>query len=174
MTEQKISMYPYRPPKKYTKKSLHGRVRSANIPYEDVERIRKFYYHVFGWDMFRLPKNVLGRNPAEETPDICCACGPAGASWECIVPGYLSVVLVHNDPGYEKPYVMMEVDMEVSLQETLNRVTAKGGRVLGGSGNSGDWAEVAMIEDPSGNRILLWKCPDSRTWQEPETDYDRE
>ena len=52
---------------------------------------------------------------------------------------------------------------------------AAGGKLLRmGGDNPGDWAEVATVEDPAGNRLLLWKCPDSRTWEEPETDYDRE
>lgn len=174
MTENTTQNYPYRPPKKFTKKSLHGRVRTGNFLYEDLQRAQKFYVNVFGWDMFKLPKNVLGRCPDEATPDVICASGPAQFGWEGSVPGYMPAELIHKDEEMNKPYVMIEVEMDVPLAKTLERIVAKGGKVIGGADNPGDWAEVAMVEDPAGNRLLLWKCPDSRTWEEPEADYDKE
>ncbi|MCL1883496.1 MAG: VOC family protein [Defluviitaleaceae bacterium] len=166
--------YPFRAPKKFTKKSLHGRARTATMIYKDMERAQKFYVNVFGWDMFKLPKDVLGRTPDESTPDICCATGPAGVSWECIVPGYLSCTLIKEESDTDKPYLMLEVEMDVSFQETLDKFVQKGGKIISRSNNTGAWAEVAMVEDPAGNRLMLWRCPDSRTWQEPETDYDKD
>ena len=174
MSEYKSGAYPYRPPKKFTKKSLHGRVRTGNLLYEDLVRAQKFYVNVFGWDMFKLPKNVLGRCPDDATPDVICASGPAQFGWEGAVPGYMPAELIHKDDEMNKPYVTMEVEMDVSLQETLDRVVEKGGKIIDSKGEAGDWAEVAMVEDPAGNRLLLWRCPDSRTWEEPETDYDKE
>ena len=34
------------------------------------------------------------------------------------------------------------------------------------------WQPHAVIEDPAGNYLYLWKCPSSRTWDELETEYD--
>ena len=73
-----------------------------------------------------------------------------------------------------KPFLMMEVSMDVPLEETLKSVEVAGGKIIYGNDNANDWAECAMVEDPAGNRLLLWKCPDSRTWEEPEADYDKE
>ena len=75
MYNDENTSYPGRPPKKFPDKSLHGRVRSAYIPYENLSRAQKFYVNVFDWDMFALPPNVLGRVPDKETPDVCCATG---------------------------------------------------------------------------------------------------
>lgn len=173
--EQKTNGYPHRPPKRFPEKSLHGRARTGNLLYNDMERAQKFYVNVFGWDMFKLPPNVLGRCPAPETPDVCCATGPAQFGWEGAVPGYMPMELVHRNELDNKPYLMLEVDMRVSLESTLERFTKAGGKVLRvGGDRGGDWAEVALVEDPAGNRLLLWKCPDSRTWEEPETDYDKD
>ena len=108
-----------------------------------------------------MPKNVLGRCPDDATPDVICASGPAQFGWEGAVPGYMPAELIHKDDEMNKPYVMMEVEMDVSLQETLDRVVEKGGKIIDSKGEAG-------------NRLLLWRCPDSRTWEEPETDYDKE
>ena len=174
MYNDQNTAYPGRAPKKFTDKSLHGRVRSAYLPYDDLKRAQKFYVEVFDWDMFSLPPNVLGRVPEEGAPDVCCATGPAQFGWEGAVPGFMPTMLVkrtEKDPG---PFLMMEVSMDVSLEETVSKLIAAGGRFVYGNDNANDWAECAMVEDPAGNRLLLWKCPDSRTWEEPETDYDRE
>ena len=69
MYNDENTSYPGRPPKKFPDKSLHGRVRSAYIPYENLSRAQKFYVNVFDWDMFALPSNVLGRVPDKETSD---------------------------------------------------------------------------------------------------------
>lgn len=173
--KNEISKYPFRAPKKFTKKSLHGRVRTAYLLYSDLKRAQKFYINVFGWDMFKLPQNVLGRCPAEETPDVICASGPAQAGWEGAVPGYMPVELIYKDAENDKPFVMLEVSMNVPLQETVDEVVAAGGKLIKMGGDTkGAWADVATVEDPAGNRLLLWKCPDSRTWEEPEADYDKE
>lgn len=174
MFNDQNTAYPGRPPKKFLQKSLHGRIRSGYITYEDLERAQKFYVNVFGWDMFALPPNVMGRVQEEGAPDVCCASGPAQFGWEGAVPGYMPFMLVkrtEKDPG---SFLMMEVSMDVPLQETVDRIVVAGGKYIYGNDNPNDWAETAMIEDPAGNRILIWKCPDSRTWEEPETDYDKE
>ena len=49
--EKTTNTYPYRPPKKYPQKDLHGRVRFGRIFYHDFERAQKFFVNVFGWDM---------------------------------------------------------------------------------------------------------------------------
>lgn len=175
MEQQKTTaVYPFRAPKKFTEKSLHGRVRTAYLLYDDLRRAQKFYTNVFGWDMFRLPQNVLGRCPSPETPDVICATGPAQFGWEGAEPGYMPTELIYRDAQNDKPFVMIEVSMSVPLQKTVDSLVAAGGKLLKMGGDTqGDWADVATVEDPAGNRLLLWKCPDSRTWEEPEAEYDK-
>ena len=60
MAEEKTNVYPYRPPKKYPKKDLHGRPRVMQMQYKDFKRFQKFYVNVFGWDMFELPETAGG------------------------------------------------------------------------------------------------------------------
>ncbi|MDD6878679.1 MAG: hypothetical protein PUD59_00405 [bacterium] len=174
MFNDQNTSYPGREPKKFREKSLHGRVRSGYLPYDNLERAQKFYVNVFDWDMFALPPNVMGRVPDKETPDVCCASGPAQFGWEGAVPGYMPFMLVKRTEKDPVPFLMMEVSMDVPLSETVERVVAAGGKFIYGNDNKNDWAETAMVEDPAGNRIILWKCPDSRTWEEPETGYDKD
>ena len=41
--EKKTTIYPYRPPRKYPKKDLHGRVRYGRIFYHVLPRAQKFF-----------------------------------------------------------------------------------------------------------------------------------
>lgn len=52
------SCYPFRAPKKYTRKSLHGRPRFGAIHYHvgNFKRFQKFWVDLFGGDMIELPE----------------------------------------------------------------------------------------------------------------------
>lgn len=66
--EKKTNIYPYRPPKKYPKKDLHGRVRFGRIFYHDLPRAQKFFVNVFGWDM--IDAVILGIDDYEHRPSV--------------------------------------------------------------------------------------------------------
>lgn len=61
---EKTNVYPYRAPKKYPKKDLHGRPRFLLLSYNDFKRFQKFYVNVFGWDMFELPEAAAAQKKA--------------------------------------------------------------------------------------------------------------
>ena len=89
--------------------------------------------------------------------------------------------LYYDATGKEKPFFMMEVHMDEPITNTLDKVVALGGKVLhctqsaASDGNEdANWLSGADIEDPAGHKIFLWKCPASRTWEEPEAGYDKE
>ena len=104
-----------RPPKKYLKKSLHGRVRGMMIPYDEYERAKKFYVYVFGWDVMRVPQGVFIED-TDERPSLMCATGPSQVSWEASQPGYVWAQLVARE-HCEKPQVFMEVSMRLESGE---------------------------------------------------------
>ena len=72
--------------------------------------------------------------------------------------------------------------MDQPLDETLKMITDNGGKIITDKKRSAfakeptdeGWLVTAVAEDLAGNLLYLWKCPPSRTWEEPETDYDRE
>ena len=172
MNENTRSAYPHRPPKKYPRKSLHGRVRGMMIPYDEYERAKQFYINAFGWDAIRVPQGVFIED-TDERPSLMCATGPSQVSWEASVPGHIWAQLVARE-HCPKPQAFMEVNMDVPLDETVAYLTARGWRVVSKTKIKGDWADFIVVEDPDGNRELLWKCPDSRTWDEPEAGYDKD
>lgn len=168
----KTTDYPGRPPKKYPQKSLHGRVRGMMIPYEDYERAVTFYKTVFGWDMIRVPQGIFIED-SDDRPHTMCATGPSQISWEANIPGHVWAQLVAKE-RVPKVQTFNEVSMEVPLTDTVKALTDRGWKLISKTEINGDWADFVVVEDPDGNRQLLWKCPDSRTWEEPEAGYDRE
>jgi hypothetical protein len=167
--------YPYRPPKRFPQKDLHGRVRFAQFGYKDFDRFKKFAVNVWGWDMFELPETAGGTELGEAKPSLLVATGPTYETWEGYLPGHMNAI-VHYDPDGSKGYVMMtEVHMDVPLAETVDKLVAAGATLVGElPPESDDWVTSVNIADPDGNVLNLWKCPTSRTWEEPEAAYDED
>lgn len=164
-----------RTPKRYPRRSLHGRVRGVSILYDDGDRIRRFYINVFGWDMYMLPTYFYG----EGNVAYWGATGPTQASWEGSMPGHITVTIIPRTLS-EKTYLWLEVD---SCKEAVRATVDSGGKLISGrldgkdwdesvGESGGDWGNLAIVEDPQGNRLLFWQCPGSRTWEEPESKHD--
>lgn len=164
-----------RAPKKYPRRSLHGRVRGVSIPYDDPDRMRRFYIGVFGWDFYIMPPYFFG----EGNTVYWAATGPTQATWEASVPGHVTVTVFPRSIS-DKPFLWMEVD---SCRETVDATVSSGGALVSGrldgkdwdesvGESGGDWSNMAIVDDPQGNRLLLWQCPGSRTWEEPEAAHD--
>lgn len=174
MTEIK-HQYPYRAPKKYPKKDLHGRVRMLMMQYRDFKRFQNFYVNVFGWDLFELPEAAGGAKKGSNKPSLLIATGPSYETWEGLTPGHMNVMAFHTDDEPLQPYPSMEVHMDQPYAVTADEVILAGGTLLGElPPDRDDWMVTARFLDPSGNLLMLGKCPSSRTWEEPEAGYDRE
>ena len=173
---------PNRPPKKFTEKSLHGRTRSLVFTYKDLHRFQNFNINVFGWDMIETPEAASGIPAGDPHPSLLLASGPAQYDYEGVTPGHMNGFL-HWAPGeLEKIGPFMEIDMERPLEETIQKILDHGGKLILDKSKSAlakplddskqSWEIHAVIEDPAGNYLYLWKCPSSRTWDELETEYD--
>ena len=174
-----------RPPKKFTKKDLHGRTRLYCITYKDLKRFQTFYINVFGWDMIEMPEAASGVPAGDSHPGLLVATGPAQYDYEGVTPGHMNA-FVHWAGGgdVQKMGPFMEVTMDAPLEETIKKITDHGGKLILDTSKSviakplddskQSWQPQAVIEDPAGNYLFLWKCPSSRTWDELETEYDRE
>lgn len=174
--ERKTNTYPYRPPKKYPKKDLHGRPRVVMIQYKDFKRFQNFYVNVFGWDMFELPETAGGAKKGSEFPTLVAATGPSYETWEGLNPGHMNCMVSHaTGDKVATPTLFTEVHMDRPLAETIREMTAAGGSYDGELPEETEgWASQAFVKDPSANTLYLWKCPPSRTWEEPECGYDRD
>lgn len=167
--------HPYCLPKKFTKKDLHGRVRTGFLSYSDLDRFKKFYINVFGWDMFELPESAGGMPQGSKTPKLICATGSSSETWEGAVPGHITCVAIPDLTGENETALMLEVHMDVPLSQTISEIEKHGGKLLDILPiEENSWSTYTRVSDPAGNILRLWKCPSSRTWSEPETEYDKE
>ena len=184
MAEKTTYPHPNRPPKKYPKKSLHGRTRLMVMTYRDLKRFQNFYIHVFGWDMIETPEAASGIPAGDPHPGLLMATGPAQYDYEGVTPGHMNLFVHWAPEAIEKIGPFMEIEMEVPLEETIGKILGPGGKMILDKSKSAlakplddskqSWQSHAVIEDPAGNYLYLWKCPSSRTWDELETEYDVE
>ena len=175
MAEEKTNVYPYRAPKKYPNKDLHGRPRFMLLFYKDFKRFQNFYVNVFGWDMFELPEAAGGMKKGSATPSLLIATGPSYETWECLNPGHMNCMANYVEGDLPKPMPMAEIHMDRPVSETVGEMVRYGGSVVGELPvETEGWACQAFVKDPSGNEFKLWKCPPSRTWEEPEAGYDKD
>ena len=173
---EKNDKYPYRTPKKYPKKDLHGRPRVMQMQYADFKRFQKFYVNVFGWDMFELPETAGGNKKGSDAPTVVCATGPSYETWEGLNPGHMNCTVSKAPDGkVGVPTIFMEIHMDRPVADTVKEIVEYGGSYDGEFPEEVEgWAASCFAKDPSGNELFLWKCPPSRTWEEPEAGYDEE
>lgn len=175
---------PNRPPKKFTERSLHGRTRLYVITYKDLKRFQNFYINVFGWDMIEMPVAASGVPAGDEHPSMLMGTGPSQYDYEAAASGHMNM-FVHWAPGeLEKPGPFTEIHMDKPLEETIQQMLDHGGKLILDKTKSAlakplddskqSWEIHAVMEDPVGNYLYLWKCPSSRTCDELEADYDHE
>lgn len=184
MAKKTTYPHPDRAPKKFTKKSLHGRTRLMVMSYKECRRFQSFYINVFGWDMIEAPELASGVPAGDPHPGLLMATGPAQYDYEGVTPGHMNT-FVHWAPGeIEQIGPLAEIEMDCPLEESIQKILDHGGKLILDKEKSTlakplddskqSWQPHAVIEDPAGNYLYLWKCPSSRTWDELETEYDAE
>ncbi len=184
MTEKTFREIANREPKKFTAKSLHGRTRLMVVSYKELTRFQNFCIKVFGWDMIETPEAASGIPAGDPHPGLLIATGPAQYDYEGVTPGHMNL-FSHWAPGkLEKIAPFMEIDMDHALEETIQKMLDHGAKLILDKDVSvlakelddskQSWQPHAVIEDPAGNHLILWKCPSSRTWDELEAEYDVE
>jgi predicted enzyme related to lactoylglutathione lyase len=179
---QKPSVNPGRPPKKFTAKDLHGRTRCYVMSYKERDRFIRFYVSLFNWDMIEAPEAASGVKPGDEHQMLIIANGPSQPDYEGAVAGHMTMFVHWAKEELVVPGSFTEIHMEQPLSETLKQITDHGGKIITDPAKSAfakepsdeGWLVTAVVEDPAGNYLYLWKCPSSRTWEEPETEYDKE
>ena len=173
-----VPEYPGRPPKKFAKRGLHGRARMLTIFYDDFRHFQKFYTELFGWDFCKLPasSSFIEAPGTEERPHLIIATGPSYETYEALVPGHVNIMAHYREKAAaEKTIFTSEVHMDEPVVYTAAKVYQYGGKVLNDIKPDEPGSSAFLeIMDPAGNRWSLWRCPNSRTWDEAETYYDIE
>ena len=163
MAEKTTYPHPNRPPKKYPKKSLHGRTRLMVMTYRDLKRFQNFYIHVFGWDMIETPEAASGIPAGDPHPGLLMATGPAQYDYEGVTPGHMNLFVHWAPEAIEKIGPFMEIEMEVPLEETIGKILGHGGKLILDKSKSAlakplddskqSWQPHAVIEDPAGKYL---------------------
>lgn len=109
------------------------------IPVNDLERAKAFYEHVLGWE---LTVQVMGPAKMAWFPMVPNAPGSAG----CLLEGE------GYEPSHAGSMVYLHVD---AIEPCVERLEAKGGKVLNPKMSIGQFGFVAHFEDCEGNRVAL-------------------
>lgn len=109
------------------------------IPAKDINESKKFYDHIFGYDL------------------KITEMGPLTMGWfpfDNEKPGATGTLVQAESytPSYEGTMVYFSVE---SIENTLAKVKEKGGKVISDKMDIGEYGFVAHFEDIAGNRIGL-------------------
>jgi predicted enzyme related to lactoylglutathione lyase len=123
---------------------MSGRVVHFEIPFDDGDRARGFYRDAFGWELQSMPGmgyTLVTSGPSGER-------GPTE-------PGFINGgMMSREDSPSSAPILVVDVD---SIDESLTRIEALGGKTLRGRESVGDMGFAAYLADPEGNVVGLWE-----------------
>jgi predicted enzyme related to lactoylglutathione lyase len=129
---------------------MSGRVVHFEIPFDDGDRARAFYGHVFGWQVVPVPgmeyTMVMSGPTDQET-------GPTE-------PGFINGGMFERSelfPG-KAPNLVIDVD---SIDDALRQVKEAGGTVVGERMAVGDMGFAGYFTDTEGNLMGLWESADA-------------
>lgn len=109
------------------------------IPVKDIQRARKFYQAVLGYD---LDVHEMGPLTMAWFPMTQSATGATGS----LVMGESYV------PSHSGTIIYFSVD---DIEGTLRKVNGNGGKTLAAKTGIGEYGFVAHFEDTEGNRLAL-------------------
>ena len=121
------------------------KVTHFHIPVEDMERAKKFYKSIFGWE---IKETGMGRDYQLVTT---VAVNEKGMPEE---PGAINGALYLREKPEECPTIVINVP---SIDEDLKKIEMAGGRVIWNKSPVGDFGFYAQVADTEGNVIGLWE-----------------
>ena len=114
------------------------------IPYSNVERVKKFYGEIFGWQLDDVPNT---RYIMAKTTEV-------GDDLTPIEPGGINGGLMKKEMNAESTIVVISVS---DIGEYIKRIEEAGGQVVMAEVPYGNMGLYARIRDPEGNIIGLWQ-----------------
>jgi uncharacterized protein len=126
------------------------------FPYDDSQRMAKFYQAVFGWQTQRLGEE-MGNYVLATTIET----GERGP----VKPGAINGGFYPRKPEWpaQYPSVVIAVD---DIRDSIKKVTAAGGQVLGEPMEIPGVGQYVSFIDTEGNRISMLQ-PIPRNWHKP-------
>ena len=120
------------------------------MPFENRERVAKFYQSAFGWQM-----QMLGQEMGNYVLAITTESDPQGPR----KPGAINGGFFEKQPNrpMQVPSVVIAVD---DIKKAMQKVSASGGKVLGDPMEIPGVGQYLSITDTEGNRVgLLQPAP---------------
>lgn len=122
-------------------------VRAFNLPVDDMQRARRFYEKIFGWDVYPIPGSGGDFHAAH--------IAPVDGNDEPQVRGAINGGLFKRGThGLRETFLEVTVP---SIDEYLKRIVAEGGEIVREKSPMLDIAFYAVIKDTEGNAIGLWE-----------------
>lgn len=117
----------------------HGDFTHIEVPADDPARARRFYADVFGW-------NFADDIPGFEGYHLFTT--PAGQQ------GMGGAIGKRGEMAPERVRAYIEVD---SIDETLGKITERGGTVAAEKTEVSGMGWFAVFTDPEGNEMAIWE-----------------
>ena len=114
----------------------HGELTHIDIPADDLERAKRFYEEIFGWDIAQLP----------DMPDFeLFMSGPGDAGGGIGIRGKTA-------PQQARTYFLVD-----SIEDALAKAERLGGRIIVPRTEVPGHGFFAALTDSEGNEIGLWE-----------------
>lgn len=116
------------------------------MPYENADRVQKFYGEAFGWDMQMVPGEEMGHY-------ITAGTAETDAQRMVKTPGTINGGFYPKTPDMPaQPSVVISVD---DITTAIKNVSDAGGKVLGEPVEIPGIGTYVSFEDSEGNRVSL-------------------
>ncbi|HET6561812.1 MAG TPA: VOC family protein [Marmoricola sp.] len=122
---------------------MSGRVVHFEIPFDNAERARAFYFAAFGWELV----------PLQAVDYTLVLTGPSGDQGPS-QPGFVNGGLARRSTDLRTPTVVVDVD---DLDAALVEISELGGSTVAGRQQVGDLGYAAYVRDSEGNLLGLWE-----------------
>ncbi len=122
---------------------MSGRVVHFEIPFDNAERARAFYFAAFGWDL----------TPMEGMDYTLVVTGPSGEAGPA-EPGFINGGLGRRSDQLLTPTVVVDVD---DIDAALVELGELGGSTVSGRQEVGEIGYAAYVRDSEGNLLGLWQ-----------------
>ena len=123
------------------------KVRAFNLPVDDMQRARRFYEKVFGWDIHPIPGSGGDFHAAHTVP--------VDENDEPNIRGAINGGLFKRGThGLRETFLEITVP---SIDEYLRKILAEGCEIVRPKSPMLDFAYYAIIKDTEGNAIGLWE-----------------
>lgn len=115
------------------------------VPADDLERAKKFYGDVFGWQLMQMGDD-MGKYVMVTTTESDQE-GPK-------TPGAINGGIMQRDEKKKAPIIVIDVP---NIDEHLVKLEAAGGKIIDPKMDVGGMGLLAYVTDTEGNLIGVWQ-----------------